>query len=58
MKSRVQYQKEPKIENYYQGVITTCLVTCNLPTVVFDESNNSNSMGMLSPSKGVHIVKG
>ncbi len=33
MKNRVPYKKEPKIEICYQGVITTRLVTCNLPSV-------------------------
>ncbi len=33
MTNRVQYKKEPKIEIFYQGVLTTRLVTCNLPRV-------------------------
>ncbi len=34
--------------------------TCNLQlaqSTVFDESDNKNSMGMLSPSKGTYVVK-
>ncbi len=56
MKNRVQYKKEPKIKIYFLGLISTWLVTCNMPRVVFHESDNANSMGMLSPSKGI-IVK-
>ncbi len=33
MKNRILYKKEPKIEICYQVVITTGLVTCNLPRV-------------------------
>ncbi len=33
MKIRVQYKKESKIEIYYQGIITTRLLTCNLRRV-------------------------
>ncbi len=41
----------------YQAVITNQLVICNLPWVlsIFDESNNANSVGMLSPSKSVWL---
>ncbi len=59
MKNRVQYKKEPKIEICYRGIITIRLVTCKLPRVqsnfgtVFDKSDNVNSMGMLSSSKGI-----
>ncbi len=33
MKNRVEYKKEPKMEVCHQDVITTWLVTCNLPRV-------------------------
>ncbi len=56
MKNRVHHKKEPKIEICYQGVITAQLVVVNLQLAqgtVFDESDNANSMGMLSPSEGI-----
>ncbi len=68
MKNRVQYKKERKIEFYVQKRAKNRILlprrtddsTCNLQLAqcaVFDESKNANSMGMLSPRKGI-LIKG
>ncbi len=49
MKNKVQYKKEPKIEIFYQGIITTHNLQFALGAL-FDKSDNANSMGVLNPS--------